>query len=360
MDLPRRAASSAQQRQPLPFCRRTYLSPSPRCGRRWHSRPQDADVSSFPNSLASFSVWSYGFLNTFSLDRIFSSPNHHTYPLFPQRPASGIAMPLGRQICGTSPHTHLALSLAGPQSDIGWVVIDGPFCFCFCPVCPAQTARHPPPRLQTIFHDMARIPTRSRIPCASRHARLSLGGTMRTTKASAPDLTACAWPERWCPSRHPSPLVFAPQGSRLPSAPCSIPGHTHTSTYEGLRDGLITNRPKGRPGDRLGSFLSPASHPLASRKDRGTPSRRGSKVVVVLGFRGPLGWSATCPMDGTSPCPHITSEGIPFRHGAAMYSLTGSRSWTIAFFTNLLRPSDEGRMPMTLDFSHHPASLPWI
>lgn len=74
MDLPRRAASSARQRQPLPFCRRTYLPPSPRCGRRWHSRPQDADVSSFPNSLASFPVWSFGFLNTFSLDRIFSSP----------------------------------------------------------------------------------------------------------------------------------------------------------------------------------------------------------------------------------------------------------------------------------------------
>lgn len=151
MDLPRRAASSARQRQPLPFCRRTYLPPSPRCGRRWHSRPQDADVSSFPNSLASFPVWSFGFLNTFSLDRISLHQNHHTCPLFPQRPASGIAMPLGRQICGTSPHTDLALSLAGPQSDIGWVVIDGPFCFCFCPVCPAQTARHPPPRLQTIF-----------------------------------------------------------------------------------------------------------------------------------------------------------------------------------------------------------------
>jgi hypothetical protein len=128
------------------------------------------------------------------------------------------------------------------------------------------------------------------------HVRLATpvfpwGEPCRRQNPPPPKLTACAWPEQRCPTRHPPPLVFAPQGSTIRT---SFPTRTHPprGPARDLRDGLIPNRPKGRPGDRLGSFQSPASRPLASRKDRGTPSRRGSRVAVVLGFRGPLGWSA--------------------------------------------------------------------
>lgn len=148
MDLPGKAASSARQRQPLPFCRRKHLPPSPILAEGGIHAPKTSSTAGLTLHLFPFGLSDS---STPFLERNFSRPNHHDCSLFRHRPASGIAMPSGRQIRGTSPHTHLAISLVGPQSDIDLVVIDGPFCFCFCPVCPAQTARHPAPRLQAIF-----------------------------------------------------------------------------------------------------------------------------------------------------------------------------------------------------------------
>lgn len=115
-------------------------SPKPHLGCRWHSRPQDADVSSFLDSLASFPVWSFGFLNHLFLTK---SPHLPSISTARDQPVASPCHWNGRSagLC----RRPIWPSLVGPQSDIDSVVIDGPFCFCFCPVCPAQTARHPPP-----------------------------------------------------------------------------------------------------------------------------------------------------------------------------------------------------------------------